>query len=186
MKELNNIEFYNTPSGEIMYKSEMEGVAKLAESDQDIIQWFLDIISERYPEAFSRLSDLYSKRSRNRMYFEFSMVRRFIRCNFGEYDEYNYDIDGRGIFHFEEVRCPLRGECPYEGIICKPVLNTKLSTREMEVFRLIAQAYDTYAIAEELSLSPSTICRHRENIKAKIKVRTVSQMILYWQEHNLK
>ena len=41
-------------------------------------------------------------------------------------------------------------------------------------------------IAAELNLSPCTINRHRENIKAKLKLRSVAELVNYWHENNLK
>ena len=42
-----------------------------------------------------------------------------------------------GNYDFEEVKCPMRGECLYEGVICKPKLTTVLKDRVLMVFRLI-------------------------------------------------
>jgi len=56
----------------------------------------------------------------------------------------------------------------------------------MEVFRLIASNYQTDDIAAELHISPCTVNRHRENIKAKIKVRNVGELIAYWHQNQMK
>ena len=56
----------------------------------------------------------------------------------------------------------------------------------MDVFRLIASNCQTDDIAAELHISPYTVNRHRENIKAKIKVRNVSEMISYWHQNQMK
>ena len=180
MVSLANIEFYNTPDGSVMYKENGQPVKQLSENDRGIIESMLGVLRNRYPIAFSRLAELYSRYERNRVHFEFMMVHRFIRCNFGEYDQFKYDIDRGGTFCFEEVRCPLRGECQHEGVICKPELDTKLTDREMEVFALIGESMDTMAIAEELHISPATVNRHRENIKAKLSLKNVKEMIHYY------
>lgn len=181
-----NVEFYNLPDGNVMYHIEEQPLRKLSEADRDLIAWMMDAISERYTKAFDRLCEIYTVRSRNRIFYEYSIVKRFIRCNFGELDEYCFDIDRRGNFCFEEVRCPLRGECLDEGIICKPEPTTNLTQREMEIFRLIVEGYEAMEIAQELSLSVPTINNHRENIKRKIGVRTVSQMVTYWNHNKFK
>lgn len=180
MVSLANIEFYNTPDGSVMYKESGQPVKLLAENDRSIIEAILDVLRNRYPIAFARLAELYSRYERNRIHFEYMMVHRFIRCNFGEYDQFKYDIDRGGTFCFEEVRCPLRGECQHEGVICKPELDTKLTEREMEVFALIGESMETMAIAEELHISPATVNRHRENIKAKLGLKNVKEMIHYY------
>ena len=169
-----------------MLKEVGESARPFRESDRDIITEMLQIIRDRYPKAHAALMDLYSKSTMNRTYYEYRVVHRFIRCNFGEYDQYRLDINHQGRFQFEEVHCPLRGECRYEGVICKPELETHLTERENEVFRLIASNRQTDDIAEELHISPCTVNRHRENIKAKIGVSCVAEMVTYWHQNNLK
>lgn len=180
---LSNVEFYNTPSGDVMVKKYGQPVRELTVNDRDIIDAVLSIIKDRYPEAFASLSDIYSKYDRNRINYEFKMVHRFIRCNLGEYDQYKYDIDHNGTICFEEVRCPLRGECQNECVICKPVLNTNLTEREKEILALIAQGLQAPVIAKELSLSVATINRHKENIKAKLMLKTVGEMVNFWHQN---
>lgn len=181
-----NIEFYYTPEGDVMVKEEGRATRLFEEKDRKLISWLLAIMRDRYPEAHAALMELYSKSSRNKPYYEFRAVHRFVRCNFGEYDQNRYDIDNLGRLQFEEVKCPLRGECTFEGIICKPKIATKLTEREMEVFRLIADNLSAEEIASELSISFLTVNRHRENIKAKIGARNVGEMISYWHAHNLE
>lgn len=177
---LSNIEFYSTPDGEVMVKECNRPVRKLEEGDRELIQALFIRIRDRYPTAFKRLSELYSKSEKNRLHFEFKIIHRFARCNFGEYDHQNYDIDRNGSFHFEEVRCPLRGECQDEGSICRPQLDTKLSMRELEVLALIADGLQAAEIGNELSISAATVNRHRENIKAKLNLKTVGQLTNYY------
>ena len=83
---MKSIEFYKTPYGKIMCQPVGEAAREVTESDREMIQEMLQLISERYPKAFEALSCLYSKSQRNRAYFEYQIVSRFIRCNFGEYD----------------------------------------------------------------------------------------------------
>lgn len=185
MQELTNIEFYNTPEGEVMIKEIGSPVKVLDEKDRDFISKMLSIIKDRYPDAFEALMDIYSKSSRNVPYFQFKAVSRFIRCNFGEYDYNHFDIES-GSFSFEEVRCPLRGECKHECVICKPRLNTALTDRELEVLRLIARNMQTDAIADELHISPCTVARHRDNIRQKIGAKNTAELVKYWLQNNLK
>ena len=146
----------------------------------------LAAIRDRYPKAHAALMELYSRSTMNRRWYEYRVVHRFIRCNLGEYDQYRLDINHRGQLQLEEVHCPLRGECRHEGVICKPQLDTRLTERELEVFRLIAQHLTAEDIAEELCISPCTVARHRENIKAKIGARSVAEMVEYWLRNGLK
>ena len=180
MVSLANIEFYNTPDGSVMYKENGKPVKLLTESDRPIIEEMLSVLQQLYPTAFSRLSELYTRYERNRFHFEFKMVHRFIRCNFGEYDQYRFDIDRNGRFCFEEVRCPLRGECIHEGSICKPEMNTTLTERESEILALIGECMEATDIADELHISIATVNRHRENIKAKLGLKNVKEIIHYY------
>jgi len=183
---VSNLEFYNTPEGDIMCKRADQPARLLQENDREMVSGLLTLIRDRYPKAHEALMKLYSSSSRNRRYYEFRMVSRFIRCNCGNYDQQALDIDSYGRFRFEEVKCPLRGECQLEGVVCKPQLDTSLSDREMEVFRLIVDNMQADEIAAELNLSPCTINRHRENIKAKLKLRSVAEMVNYWHHNGLK
>ena len=149
---LSNIEFYSTPDGEVMIKEHNQPVRKLEEEDRNLVQTLFIIIRDRYPVAFERLSELYSRSERNRNHFEFKIIHRFA----------------------------LRGECQDEGVICKPQLDSKLSFRELEVIALIADGLQAAEIADELSISTATVNRHRENIKAKLKLKTVGQMVNYY------
>ncbi|WP_044535245.1 response regulator transcription factor [Bacteroides intestinalis] len=186
METITNIEFYNTPEGDVMMKEFGKPTIVLKDTERPTIEYMLTIIRDRYPKAHTRLMELYSSSTMNRWHYEFKVVHRFIRCNFGEYDQYNFDINKDGLFEFEEVKCPLRGECEHENVICRPELDTALTERELDVFRLIASNCLTDDIATELHLSPRTVNRHRENIKAKIKVRNVGEMVSYWYQNNLK
>ena len=61
----------------------------------------------------------------------------------------------------------------------------KLTDREFEVFQLIGQGLDTKPLAEKLHLSPKTIEVHRANIKAKLNLKSMGELIRYavrWAE----
>ncbi len=181
------IEFYNTPEGDIMVKPLGEKASLLAVGSRDIISTMLEYIYTYYTEAHRALADLYSDRKRNRIYFDFSIVSRFIRCNFGEYDQSQCDIDRSGHFSFEEVKCPLRGtgDCPLENIVCRPKFIISLSLRELEVYRLIVQNKKAEDIAYQLSISKHTVDRHRENIKGRLGLNNIPELITFWYSNNL-
>jgi DNA-binding NarL/FixJ family response regulator len=61
----------------------------------------------------------------------------------------------------------------------------KLTDREFEVFQFIGQGKATRDIAQKLHLSVKTVEVHRANIKAKLKLQTVSELIRFavrWSE----
>lgn len=186
MNILSNTEFYTTPEGSVMVKPIGQPVYELKENCRDFISAMLAIIRERYPKAHTALMKLYSSSSMNRTWYEYKVVHRFIRCNFGDYNQGVIDISHNGTFQFEEVGCPLRDECTLEGIVCKPEFDTHLTDREIDVFRLYAKNLQTEQIAEELHISPCTVNRHRENIKAKIRAGNVSEMVAYWYANHLE
>lgn len=92
MKQFVNIEFYNTPEGDVMLKEEGKAARLFEETDYEIVAWLLAIIRDRYPNAHAALMELYSKSNRNKSFYEYKVAHRFARCNFGEYDQNKYDI----------------------------------------------------------------------------------------------
>lgn len=172
-----NIEFYNTPDGQVCCKPLNQPMFILNESDSDIIAEMLTDIQELYPAAFAALAGLYSRSQLNRTYYHYKIVHRFIRCNFGEYDALSMDVNATGNFRMEDVKCPLRGECPFERVVCHPTLNTKLSTREEQVAKLLAEGNTSEEIGEELHISPWTVKRHIANIKTRLKLAHTHQII---------
>ena len=52
-----------------------------------------------------------------------------------------------------------------------------LTDREFEVFQLIGQGMETKELAKELHVSPKTIEVHRANIKAKLQIKTMAELI---------
>lgn len=181
---LERIEFYNCPDGSVNFKPFDKPVAVYDMSCRHITEEIIVLIRDLYPAAFAALSRMYSQSERNKDFFEFRIVHRFIRCNFGEYDALTYDISQVGVFNIEDVRCPLRGECMYEGVICKPTLQTKLSQREQEVAELLALGLSRQEIADELTISIYTVSRHIANIKARMHFRHTQQIITHFNGKN--
>ncbi len=61
----------------------------------------------------------------------------------------------------------------------------RLSDREFEVFQLIGLGHGTRQVAERLHLSVKTVEVHRSNIKAKLKLRSGTELVRYairWME----
>lgn len=52
-----------------------------------------------------------------------------------------------------------------------------MSPRELEVFRLLAEGYSIKEIADRLSISPKTVESHKYNIMAKLKLRSMSDLV---------
>ncbi len=63
----------------------------------------------------------------------------------------------------------------------------RLSARELEIFTLIGQGVSTQTIAEQLSLSLSTIDTYRERIKNKLRLANsleLTRRAILWVMHN--
>ena len=52
-----------------------------------------------------------------------------------------------------------------------------LTDREFEIFQLIGQGMGTKVLAQELHISTKTIEVHRANIKAKLQIKTMAELI---------
>lgn len=178
------VEFYTTPEGEVMVKPE-EGPAKiLCPSDGDFLSKMEEAIMEFYPEAHKALVEHYQASAKNQAYFRFLMVRRFIKCNWGGYDNI-LDIDHLGRMAFEFVSCPMRGECKYDRVICSPKFNTVLSPREMQVMEMLYEGRSDDEIASMLYISLNTVNNHRKNSFKKLGVHNMGEFIRYAKDRNI-
>lgn len=173
--ELQNIEFYGTPTGKVMISCE-NGLKIYEMEDRDFTEAMVEKIQNFYPMAFKALTELYLSSKPNRSYYEYLIVHRFIRCNYNEYDN-KKDIDSEGTFNFEFVQCPLRGECKLCGVVCNPSFNTKLSERETEVMRLYFRSYSAEKIADMLFISIQTVIKHKRNSLQKLNLHSLSEFI---------
>lgn len=181
---MRHIEFYTTPEGEVTMRPLGEAERQLTEKDRDFIQAFLDILREFYTEAYEALMEVYSKSESNKRYRDYLAVRRFIKCNFGVYDNM-IDVDDNWNFKFEFVGCPLRGECLNDQIICAPKFNSKLSERQLEVMKMLFQGSTDSEIAEKLFISLNTVNNHRKNSFKKLGVHSMPEFMRYAMANNL-
>ena len=157
---------------------------QLKEDSRDFIRYMISRISEFYPEAYAKLRSEYEKCAPNMAYYQYRMVRRFCRCNFGIIDDVK-DISYNGTMNFERVQCPLRGECSCEGIICGPKFNSKISDAEERVLKMIFRGKSKEDIADELCLSIHTVNNHIRNAYSRIGVHEKAEFIDYAHKHKL-
>ena len=168
------VEFYTTPEGEVTIREQGMPERQLVESDTEFIQRFLEVLEEFYPEAYLELRKTYSRYEGNRIYRDFLAVRRFIKCNFGLYDN-EVDIDENWNFKFEFVSCPLRGECKGFKKICQPVFNSRLSNRQLEIMKMCYEGMNDDEIADKMFISTHTVSNHRRNSFKKLGVHSMSE-----------
>lgn len=158
---------------------------EVTEQDRELVEELLSQVENFYPEAYRALQEEFVKSRTNVPYYRFLMVRRFLKCNFGDLDTTEHDMDGNRIFHFEKVQCPLRGECRMDGVICMPKFNSKLSDAEMRVMRMYYESKDVIRIADALYLSGHTVKNHIKAAYTKMGVHTRGEFITYANRYNL-
>lgn len=157
----------------------------VTEKSTELIQKLLEIIREHYPDAYKALEKEYKNSAGNVMYYQFLIVRRFCKCNFGKLDTTKIDVESSGKFNFEKIDCPLRGECKCEGVVCFPVFNTRISDAELRVMKLVYDGESKEAIAERLYLSPHTVKNHIKSVYCKLGIHEKSEFIQYANRNNL-
>lgn len=179
-----NYEFY-TIDGEVWYLTSDGRNERMDESSEEIIAMLIDRMIECYPDAYRALSENYRKSAMNVRYYRYLIAKRFCKCNFGNLDTQEIDIKTSTSFSFEKVQCPLRGECPFEGVVCMPRFNTQLSKKELEVMRLIYEGMANEEVAERLYLSPFTVKNHIKSVYAKLGIHEKSEFIQYANKNHV-
>lgn len=181
---MENLEFYILED-ELWYISPDGRNEQVTEHNTQLVSSILSKIRELYPDAYKDLSKWYQKSAANVPYYQFLMVNRFCRCNFGKLDNTKKDVGRSGVFNFERVDCPLRGECPHENIVCNPRFNSRLSDAELRVMKLVYEGNVNDDIADVLYLSPYTVKNHIKSVYAKLGIHDKSEFIRYANSNNL-
>lgn len=163
------IEFYTSPEGQVYYRHPGQSARRFTKFSMEIIKPLMNIVRERFPECYARLAIIYKDKA-------YDMAERFVRCNFGEHDLLTQDID-RDILNFEEVRCPLRGICIDENVICKPKSLIRLSRGEQEVVKLYLNGCTFDAIAKQLNKNKNTVKTQLLRVRDKLGVKNCREII---------
>jgi len=181
---MKKIEFYNDPDGNVYYTQDGVVRKRFTRFDEDIINGLLRMIMKTFPDTYMALIKSYPLHSSNKNKVSISqnrflMAERFIRCNFGENDLLSLDYDN-GIYHYEMVRCPLRGgHCKFENVICNPKgrRDVKLSRMERDVASMYSDGATYTDIANLMDRSPNTIKTILHRIKTKLQVKNARSII---------
>lgn len=178
---------YSVNRNEILVTELNEQPFILNQTHRHIISGELEYLADEFPSALVDLERRYNSSRQNRMYFEFLIVRQWIKCHFGQADML-LDIDPNGIRNFEGCYCPKRGECETCDLfrVCYPVRSTKISKTEINVLRLFVAGLDENQIADTLCNSVNTIKKHRMNMLRKLDLHKTTQLIEYWHKNKLK
>lgn len=177
---MERVEFYNFED-EVWYRT--DSVNEKLTDESKVISVMIEKIEQFYPKAYKALCGEYEKCKLNLPYYRFKIVNRFCKCNFGNID--NVPDVKDGIFSFERVSCPLRGECRLEGIVCNPEFEDKISPSEMRILKLINQSKTPEEIADELYLSVFTVRNHLRNIYSRLNIHTRQELMSYIHKNNL-
>lgn len=97
-------------------------------------------------------------------------LRIYSICRFGGCNDTPDNVDGECLDETEYYNCGFRGSCQYEGIRCKQITAEKgvITTRQLEVMKLVALGLLNKEIADRLSISENTVANHLANIFAKL------------------
>lgn len=180
---LTNTEFF-AYEGEVWYRLPDTSIHKLSESDSEIIAELIEVISTFYPKAYDALCLEYKGCALNRTYYRYRIVTRFIRCNLAQLDNIP-DFSDHCLCAFEFVSCPLRGECRYDKVICRPEFDHKLSPAEFPVLELWYTGLSEEEIADRLCLSPHTVHNHIRHAYQRINVHSRTEFVRYASQNNL-
>lgn len=170
------IEFFTSPDGHVDILTPY-GAERYTPSHTEVTDMVIEMLSKYFTEALERLETLYAKSKPNRRYHRYLIANRFIRCNFGELDTLTFDMEDASSFHLEKVKCPLRGECPDEGCICRPKLNRIFSPREEQVICCLSDGMTRSEAADALGIANNTVNRHIDNIKSRLKLPSTQAAI---------
>jgi DNA-binding CsgD family transcriptional regulator len=161
------------------------GVSKpLTPSDRDAVEFMLERMQECFPAAMARLQEWAEESKPNRRFFEFRIVDRFIRCNFGEADFLYSDIED-GMFHFEEVKCPLRGICKDENVVCKPKFSMPVPKEESRAALLYSRGLTANEIAKVLGKGVKTVKNQLGNAARRLGLSRTRDLIKIFSVYNI-
>ncbi|HEY5591624.1 MAG TPA: hypothetical protein VIK55_11475, partial [Paludibacter sp.] len=138
MMNLREFEYVVNNKGEVIVTEEGEKSYIFNQTHRHIVTGWLEYLQEEYPEALVALENRYTQSRINRMFFEFQIVRMWIKLHLGQMDAL-LDVDEEGTVNLEYAYCAQRGECNICNLqkACYPVRSTKLRKAEINVLRLI-------------------------------------------------
>lgn len=175
------IEFYLW-EGEVRYRVNGQE-RKLAQGDREIIEFVLDTLGRYFPEALAALNEECAASEANKRYFDFRRVDLFVRCNFAEHDTLSLDLKD-GMMHFEDVKCPKRGICKYEGVICKPRLRLPLTKEEGKAAVLYSRGLTDCEIAKVLKKSVKTVKNQLQSVRKRLHLDRTRDLIKVFSVYN--
>ena len=118
---------------------------------------------------------------------EADLMRQFISCNYGGFDQVPDMIDG-SLQAPEYWPCPQRGKCPIEGVGCCSLqtdTGEHLTRREIEILQLIGKGCLDKEIADALAIANNTVTSHNKNIRLKTGLSRKADLTRFAIQKNL-
>jgi len=106
-------------------------------------------------------------------------LKTYTACRFGGFNS-TPDIDKNGNVHDGYWNCGSRGECLFEGRICRPIKveNGVLSKKEIQIIRKLSSGDKEPVVAQNIGISFNTLVNHKQNINKKMGVTSKFTMII--------
>ena len=177
------IEFLTGNDGNVWYRTETE-CKRLTPGDTELVDNLHEKIKRLFPQSYKRIAELYSSSERNRVYYKYKIVSRFIRCNMGTDDNNKLDLDNEYI-NIERVTCPLRGICSDENVICCPNAKSVMTEEETKVAVMYSSGFSLQEIATTLRKSFSTVNNQLWNIGKRLGLKSRREIINLCHNLNL-
>ena len=176
------IEFYLW-EGEVRYR--VDGHERtLKQSDWEIIEFILETLQKFFPDALQALNKKCASSLPNKRFYDFRRVELFIRCNFSDHDTLSFDIS-QGMLHFEDVKCPLRGVCEYDGIICRPRFRMPCPNEEGKVAALYSKGLTADEIAGVLRKNIKTVKNQLCSVTKRLQLNRTRDLIKIFSVYNI-
>lgn len=182
--EARQIEFFVSPQGMVYFYGKNQEIIRYDMEQPELIRLMAQMIQTVYPEAYEYLFNNFIKSEKNKLYHQFLITERFIRCNFGANDTLNYDIN-QGMMNFERVNCPLRKCCKEENIVCNPKVKSPFFPKETEVAKVFAKGYVASEVADILGKSLHTVTSQLRNMTRRLGLRSSREIIKIVHQRNL-
>lgn len=177
---LTKTEFFTHNNGEVIVDN-ADGIRVLTQSERRVIEPMLDKMRDRRLTAVEWLEQQFEGSKRARIYYEFLIVRQFIKCMMGKNDALTLDIDEFGEFHYEQVDCPASCHCKGAGLLCKGKNSSLLSKSEQVVVYLKSLGNTEKQVAYLMGRSPHTVHEHMNRSRRKLQVHSDTEVIRYYE-----
>ncbi len=176
------VEFYML-DGSVRYRFNGEDYI-LNNHQREVIEFILEQLAKFFPDALNALNTEFAASKPNRWHYDFKRVDKFIRCNFSSYDTLSFDLQGE-LMNFEEVKCPLRGICKQEGIVCKPKFKIPMSKEESKAVALYSKGLTADEIGRALRKSAKTVKNQLDSARKRLHLNRTRDLIKLFNVYNI-